>query len=373
MAPMESPHGWFKKAEPPVSNDPIANSGASPGATATGFHYDALDTLIGRTTSAGREQRFYRNDELATEIQGAVSSSFVRAEGIVLAEHRSGAGIQSLLLAGNDKNSVLCEVSQEAIRGIAYSPYGHRVAGSPVNSHLGYNGERRETQSGWYLLGNGYRVFNPFLMRFHSPDNQSPFGKGGLNAYMYCVGDPINNVDPTGHGWFWNIFRRLGRTTAPSVSKEIPETLKKIPKDRSASLIPITEKHVADFKKGQLLAYNNAHNALTEMEFARMLEFQGRVDPVEVESMIERFQGFYADVKSATEKYTFYERNLGKRLITRGSARDIENKLLEGAPLGVKDIDIAVIEKRLNSGFKQINQRRESIRAGLRMGDRRSL
>lgn len=36
-------------------------------------------------------------------------------------------------------------------------------------------------------------------MRFHSPDILSPFGAGGIHAYAYCAGDPINHVDPTGH------------------------------------------------------------------------------------------------------------------------------------------------------------------------------
>ncbi|MCY1433952.1 hypothetical protein D9M71_499940 [compost metagenome] len=36
-------------------------------------------------------------------------------------------------------------------------------------------------------------------MRFNSPDSWSPFGKGGVNAYAYCEGDPRNRVDPTGH------------------------------------------------------------------------------------------------------------------------------------------------------------------------------
>ncbi|RMU75656.1 hypothetical protein ALP24_200133 [Pseudomonas syringae pv. aptata] len=36
-------------------------------------------------------------------------------------------------------------------------------------------------------------------MRFNSPDSMSPFGKGGMNAYAYCAGDPVNRSDPTGH------------------------------------------------------------------------------------------------------------------------------------------------------------------------------
>jgi RHS repeat-associated protein len=294
------------KAEPPVFNEPIANSGASPGATATVFHYDALDTLIGRTTSAGKEQRFYRNDELATEVQGAASSSFVRAGGIVLAEHRSGAGIQSLLLAGNDKNSVLCEVSQEAIRGIAYSPYGHRVAGSPVNSHLGYNGERRETQTGWYLLGKGYRVFNPLLMRFHSPDNLSPFGKGGLNAYMYCMGDPINSVDPTGHsvfGFFSRGFRGLfgsnRLTTATPGAQNLPPVLRLNPheKTRPTSLRPIRIKDVNNLER----------RADLQLELATKFKSKDS-------EKYYRYMGFYED---DFEAFNFAKEHQGQKLITK--------------------------------------------------------
>jgi len=36
-------------------------------------------------------------------------------------------------------------------------------------------------------------------MRFLASDSWSPFGKGGLNAYGYCAGDPANSVDPNGH------------------------------------------------------------------------------------------------------------------------------------------------------------------------------
>jgi RHS repeat-associated protein len=82
---------------------------------------------------------------------------------------------------------------------ICYSPYGHRPVASGLLSLLGFNGERPDPVTGHYLLGNGYRAFNPVLLRFNSPDSWSPFGKGGVNSYAYCLGDPINRADPNGH------------------------------------------------------------------------------------------------------------------------------------------------------------------------------
>jgi len=77
-----------------------------------------------------------------------------------------------------------------------YSAYGYRThAGEGV---LGFNGERQDPLSGCYHLGNGHRTYNCVLIRFHKPDSLSPFGDGGLNAYAYCGGDPVNRRDPTG-------------------------------------------------------------------------------------------------------------------------------------------------------------------------------
>ncbi|NBK40241.1 RHS repeat-associated core domain-containing protein [Pseudomonas soli] len=78
----------------------------------------------------------------------------------------------------------------------AYAPYGyHRLA----QVSLGFTGELVERATGHYLLGNGYRAYNPVLMNFNSPDSMSPFAKGGLNGYGYCQRDPVNNKDPSGH------------------------------------------------------------------------------------------------------------------------------------------------------------------------------
>ncbi|MBV4506560.1 RHS repeat-associated core domain-containing protein [Pseudomonas sp. BW13M1] len=79
----------------------------------------------------------------------------------------------------------------------AYLPYGHKH-GLVDKPRLGFTGQLCEPVVGWYSLGNGYRVYNPVLMCFHSPDRLSPFGKGGINTYAYCVRDPINRADPSG-------------------------------------------------------------------------------------------------------------------------------------------------------------------------------
>lgn len=64
---------------------------------------------------------------------------------------------------------------------------------------LGFNGELFESWTGHCLLGKGYRAYSPWLMMFIQPDSWSPFGAGGLNAYAYCEGDPVNLADPSGH------------------------------------------------------------------------------------------------------------------------------------------------------------------------------
>lgn len=82
---------------------------------------------------------------------------------------------------------------------ISHTPFGYIRRPQHAASSVAFNGQHSESQSHHYLLGHGYRAYNPVLMRFHSPDNRSPFDRGGLNSYAYVAGDPINRLDPSGH------------------------------------------------------------------------------------------------------------------------------------------------------------------------------
>jgi len=135
---------------------------------------------------------------------------------------------RTVLLATDNKNSILAEVAGGKPNSIAYSAYGQQSAQQDVETNLGFNGALREAHLGWYLLGNGYRAYNPILMRFHSPDSWSPFGKGGLNAYMYCVGDPVNFSDPTGH-MPKNLFSFLKKSKAVSKAPSTSSVAQLVP------------------------------------------------------------------------------------------------------------------------------------------------
>ncbi|VVP79533.1 hypothetical protein PS914_02069 [Pseudomonas fluorescens] len=165
------------------------------------YHYDPLDRLISHAlTDTLKRQRFYCKSRLVTEIQGALCYSIVQHGDQLLAQQRrEGDAPDTTLLATDHQRSVLQVLKPDDPRQpIVYMPYGHCSFKSELHSLLGFNGERPDPMTGCYLLGNGRRTFNPMLMRFTSPDSLSPFGKGGLNPYVYCLGDPINRSDPNG-------------------------------------------------------------------------------------------------------------------------------------------------------------------------------
>jgi len=55
------------------------------------------------------------------------------------------------------------------------------------NNPLGFNGVRQDPVTKLYPLGHGYRMYSPTLMRFNAQDSLSPFGRGGVNGYAYCL------------------------------------------------------------------------------------------------------------------------------------------------------------------------------------------
>lgn len=124
-----------------------------------------------------------------------------------------------------------CDTSASAMlftgpnRCVSYTPYGHQLQKTELP---GYTGVVVDGSTHGYLLGAGYRLYNAALMRFASRDDKSPFAKGGINAYAYCEGDPVNHTDPSGHAraFTFNVPKRLSQRVLSGLDKIAYEYIK---------------------------------------------------------------------------------------------------------------------------------------------------
>ncbi|WP_458377370.1 RHS repeat domain-containing protein [Pseudomonas fluorescens] len=170
--------------------------------TLSTYRYDGHSNLLGvREDQQEETLRFYSGYRVHHTVQADKRTYYLHQADTPLGEQRLNDHDRTLLLMTDASPSVIGESLNGSVRWVSYSAYGARKLFNEeeLQSLLAFNGEVCERSHGWYLLGRGYRAYNPGLMRFHSPDSLSPFAEGGINPYMYCRGNPINLSDPSGH------------------------------------------------------------------------------------------------------------------------------------------------------------------------------
>ncbi|WP_438284024.1 RHS repeat-associated core domain-containing protein [Pseudomonas alabamensis] len=151
---------------------------------------------------------FYEKEGLCLVLGESTIRYF--SQGQVLSELTQDGAI----LCGCDTaKSVIRRLHVSNATSLCYTPYGHLAEPFAKGPALRFKDAHYDPVISAYALGRGYRFFSPSLMRFQKPDTHSPFGKGGLNSYAFCLGDPVNYSDPTGQsgGRITGFFRKLWR------------------------------------------------------------------------------------------------------------------------------------------------------------------
>ncbi|MFK3942782.1 RHS repeat-associated core domain-containing protein [Pseudomonas monteilii] len=160
---------------------------------------------------------FYRGSECVVWLDGLGSKSVFKQGEVSLAARVRAPNTDELHLMGNDVlKSVLCHVSEMSMYSRAYDTYGYSMflGGPPI----GFAGEVFDRVGNQYVLGMGHRRYLPTIRRFNRPDDESPFRQGGLNAYAYVAGDPINFSDPSGR---WRMRKPQSQTFITPVSERV--------------------------------------------------------------------------------------------------------------------------------------------------------
>lgn len=165
------------------------------------YRYDPLGRLVQTSRDGRMSRRFYDGRRVTSEQDDTGWYSLMRASRSVFAQSRLSQAVHSVLLTGCDGQGSACIETGASSSHVGYSAHG--LDNGTAQSRVGYAGELREPGSTLYIAG-GNRPYDPCLLMFLCPDGESPDGKGGLNRYAYCAGDPVNRIDPDGQSfWSW--------------------------------------------------------------------------------------------------------------------------------------------------------------------------
>lgn len=188
---------------------------------------------------------FYQSSKLTSVIENDQKRSILRIGSLPLAESSGKEASSTKLLATDEMDSVLILSTHDGKQhNQNYTAFGYNNKLPSGSASMGFNGEFMLENMHLYLLGQGHRGFSTEMGRFTAPDNfESPFGRGGVNSFAYCLNDPVNRKDETG---MWSIFktRTWFRSDQTKVSQRLSsiETINNTLKTQTRNLNILVEK-----------------------------------------------------------------------------------------------------------------------------------
>ena len=162
------------------------------GANTTSFTYDALGRRMSRTAGGVTTSFLYDGEKVLLEKQGATTTATYTLGNVLI--RKDG---EYPLFDGLGSERTVTNASQTVTGTISFEGFGQTIAttGSSTSAYMygATSGYRTEGDAG--LIKVGARYYDPQVGRFITRDTVLT-----EHPYLYCKHDPVNGIDPSGHG-----------------------------------------------------------------------------------------------------------------------------------------------------------------------------
>jgi RHS repeat-associated protein len=171
----------------------------------TTFAYDGFGRRIRKTSAVvGTLEYLWDGDQIIAEVDGggsrAVVQTYTYYPGIDQPRSVTTGGETYFMSTEPDGtiNGLIRKSDRAVVAQFTYTPWGELETASqsvnPAINRLRWKGLPYDPESGFYYMRARY--YDPKIRRFISED---PIGlSGGINAYAFAGGDPVNGSDPSG-------------------------------------------------------------------------------------------------------------------------------------------------------------------------------
>ena len=187
-------------------------TGMSVSGTTVSLIYDAFGNRVSKTVNGVTTKYLVEDDvnptgypQVLDELtSGAVTRTYTYGLQRISQDQIAGNVLSYYQYDGGGSVRQLTNSVGQVTDSYEYDAFGNSFTkvGTTPNNYL-YRGEQYDSDLGLYYLRARY--YNPATGRFPSrdpedPDMGDPTDPKTLHKYLYAGGEPINAVDPTGHG-----------------------------------------------------------------------------------------------------------------------------------------------------------------------------